>query len=340
VRNDRDVEAAATALSRDLLNMKIFGRGGRAYTQSAPPPPPQKSNDEETARMSEMAHFAAAIGAQSAEMPSASNAREFLEALGSNRIIELTGDKYYLSEWDPYDEKDPFDEKPKRSRNRTGGAPRLANGVSWSDDVHDGGEIVLNGIKNMTIRRAVYGDRGGAAGANPEIIVDPRYAYVFKFINCENITIENVTMGHSAGGYCVGGVLRFESSSRINITGTNMYGSGTIGLELADVTDMKVANSSIYECTDQIMSVMGGRNISFENSVFRNNQPSIYSNLISVGGTQNLSFSNCEFKDNVGKMFTVANQKISVSRSKFSGNTDNKAIANSSNVSFADCVFE
>ena len=62
-----------------------------------------------------------------------SNAREFLEALGSNRIIEMdyTGD-YNLSEWEFSDDL------------------KLAEGVRWSG-VFDGAELVLSGIKNLTI---------------------------------------------------------------------------------------------------------------------------------------------------------------------------------------------
>ena len=117
-----------------------------------------------------------------------------------------------------------------------------------------------------------------------------------------------------------------------------MYGCGTEGLALYDVSDMKVTNSTIYECTLSIMHMYGGRNIAFENCAFRDNQEYY---LVSVFGTENVTFLNCEFTFNSGQqMFNVNDTTISVSNSAFRGNNTDVPIQCSVNVKFINCVFD
>ena len=256
----------------------------------------------------------AVYGAEAADLQTitVSNAREFLEALGSNRIIEMdyTGD-YNLSEWEFSDDL------------------KLAEGVRWSG-VFDGAELVLSGIENLTISGE------GPEGANSHIIVNPRYAFVMKFENCSDIVIEGPMVGHSEGGSCEGGVFSFTDSSRITISYTEMYGCGTEGLTLSNVSGMKVTHSNIYNCTYYIMTVTGGKNIAFEDCMFMHNQEFT---LVNVSGTKNMSFSDCYFNDNQGKMFDVQNTTISVSNSSFNRNKTDSPIHGSNNVKFTDCEF-
>ena len=240
-----------------------------------------------------------------------SNAREFLEALGSDRIIEMdyTGD-YNLSQL---------------NRN----AISLAKGVSWSD-VFDGAELVLNGIKNLTIRG------GGPEGTRAEIIIDPRYAFVMTFENCSDIVLEEIRAGHSKAGECEGGVFRFTDSSRITINWTSMYGCGTEGLVLSNTSGVKVTDSSIVDCTYYIMTVTGGRNIAFEDCMFMDNKE--YT-LVNVSGTRDMSFKSCYFNDNQGKMFEIEGTTISVTDSSFNRNKNTPAIQDSVNVKFVNCEF-
>ena len=261
-----------------------------------------------------------------------SDSREFLEALGSDRIIEMAPGVYNLSQWDPILNNHPEQAPPYPGLGFLGEA-KLASGVTWQE-VFDGGELTLNGVKNLTIRG--WTARGGF-DESEGIVVDPRYAFVLKFVNCSDIVIENLKAGHSEGGYCDGGVFGFADSSRIEINRTEMYGCGTVGLELWDVSDMKVTDSWIYECTDAIMMVRGGKNIAFEECVFRHN----LSSWIGVFGTENMSFADCEIYGNSGyAMFGVNDTVISVSNSTFSGNATETPIQNSENVEFVNCVFE
>jgi len=249
---------------------------------------------------------------------SVSNARQFLGALGSDRIIEIKPGIYNLSELVPF----YYD----------GSEIQVSYEVYWKY-IGDGYELVLDGINNLTIRGA------GASGSNTtEIVVEPRYAYVLNFIESSNIVIENLKAGHTEGGYCSGGVFNFYNSSHISITGTYMYGSGAEGLTLTNVFDMNVTNSRIYECTYSIMTVANSRNIFFERCLFRDNQEF---DLINVYNTENLSFEDCEFRNNRGLgMFAVQDGEVFVRNSIFSGNITENPIESSSNVSFIGCEFE
>jgi hypothetical protein len=248
-----------------------------------------------------------------------SDAREFLEALGSNRIIEM---EY----WGDYN----LTEINYRSLT-------YQEGVGWSQ-VFDGEELVLSGVENLTIRG------GGPEGAKADIIVDPRYAFVLKFENCKNIVIEDVRAGHSEAGTCGGGVFGFENSSHITITGSEMYGCGTEGLALWNVDSVRVADSVIYECTYHIMTVEGGQNISFENCFFRENREF---DLVNVSDTKNMSFTNCTFSRNnchgtygYYNMFNVTGTTISVTDCIFVDNVTGEPIRDSANVIFSNCTFE
>jgi hypothetical protein len=235
-----------------------------------------------------------------------SNAHQFLEALGSDRIIEMAPGKYNLSEWDPILNNQP-EQTPPYPNLKNGVGPKLSKGVSWSDDPFDGGEIVLGGVKNLTIR-------GWGQDSPSTIIIDPRYSFVLKFVKCSDIVIESLTAGHSEGGFCMGGVFSFEDSSRITINSSNMFGCGTWGLELSNVSVMNVTNSRIYECTEGIMVISGGKNIAFDN---------------------------CEFIENVG-VVSVGETTVAISNSIFRDNKNESdyPIERSENVKFEKCTFD
>ena len=246
------------------------------------------------------------------------NAVEFLEALGSNRTIEMAPGKYNLSEWDPF------------LRNVDSQKPKLREGVTWEEQF-DGGELTLTGIKNLTIR-------GSGTPGSAQIIIDPRYSFVLSFEECANIVIHGLSVGHSEGGYCAGGVFQFSLSSQITISKTGMYGCGTEGLLLSGVSDMKVTDSQIYKCTYDIMTVSGGSNIAFEQCAFTDNEQ--YT-LINVNKTRNMSFSNCQFSNNRGgAMFNVDDTTVSVSHSTFSNNNVEDGVTNTYNVDFKSCTFK
>jgi len=165
--------------------------------------------------------------------------------------------------------------------------------------------------RNILIKEGVYKFKNGirieyaqnitikGMGNKPvELIVDNSMDYVTSFFCVENITIENLKVGHSGNiSSCDGGVFSFKIGSNIKVNNTHMYGSGTVGLELNKVSDMEVTNSSIYECSEKIMQLGGNEglaeNISFKNCLFQNNKGDV-----SLNSYSNVVFDGCEFRKN------------------------------------------
>jgi uncharacterized protein YaiE (UPF0345 family) len=284
--------------------------------------------------------------AAGAKTVTVSNSKEFLQALGSDTVIVMKPGIYNLSEWDATVVRGAYGVK-------------LQRGVSW-EEVFDGGELTLKGIKNLTIRAddtretmteqytlsemmnnlTIHAEDKGRV----KITVTPRYAFVLKFVNCSNITIEKVIAGHEEGGECVGGVFGFTNSSGINVNEVSMYGSGTEGLHLVDVLDMKVTDSEIYECTYYIMTIIRSRNVAFETCSFRENGGF---DMVNIASSDGVSFSGCRFDANTGegKMFRFFDENdeesknIKVENCRFTANSDQN-IAPNKKISFQNCNFE
>lgn len=245
-----------------------------------------------------------------------STAEEFINALGSNRKILLKEGVYNLSSVKLQDDSNKQ--------------------VYWKE-VYDGNELYLDGIRNLTIE--------GIGSVPTEIVIEPRYAYVLNFINSSNINISNIKAGHTDIGYCRGGVFTFEDSSDIYIDNTHMYGCGTEGLSFKSVVHAEITNSSIYECTYDIMSVQESINISFYNCVFRDNERF---DLVNISDTYGFSIDNSEFRSNdaksdqIGKysMFSVSSSdNVSVTNTKFINNTA-WVLSDTNDVIFENNTFE
>jgi hypothetical protein len=295
------------AMAETITEYRSFAAGDRTFEAE-----PDNAGDELQAQQAEAAILRV------------STAREFLEALGSDRTILMEPGEYLLSTWDPYYD---MHRRDARGFNKEVELP-MNSGVQW-DMANDGGELLLKGIKNLTIR-------GIREGGRVNIVVHPRYAWVMKFQDCMNIVMENIRAGHSEGGYCGGGVFIFVDSSLITLTNVSMYGCGTEGMQLHNVSDLTATNSSIFECTFYIMTVSDSKNIAFRSSLFNNNGDS---SLINVYDTENMSFDDCRFSNNLGTLFNV-HSPVSVSNSVLINNSRQEhQIQNSPNVSFTDCTF-
>jgi len=251
-------------------------------------------------------------GAQKVEEITVSTERELLAALGSNRRILLNEGVYNLTAAEP---------------------GFWGNADVYFEEYYDGPELTLCNVQNLTIESA--GD------TRSEIVCEPRYAYVMSFLDCTNIRIINIKIGHTEGGECSGGVLSFENSTGISIDNTDMYGCGTTGLYLYQSTDVNVAGSSIYGCTHLIMNIYGSSNIRFTNCVFRDNaggsvlksvsnftidacsflRNTDESRLFYLSETENVVVQNSEFVDNVAEKLIYNDKDEFEDSNRFENNT-------------------
>jgi len=191
-----------------------------------------------------------------------SNVREFLEAIAPNTTIELKKGIYNISH--------AIDVKNKY--------------IKWKNP-HDGYEPIIGPVENLTIK----------AENGTQILIEPRYAFVMSFENSRNILIQNVILGHTVEGGCLGGVLRFFKSDDIKIEKSILFGSGTEGLVLEEVNNFEFRNSTIRDCTDDLMTIKDSKNVLFENCTLKDTGQF---DLINISSSSGVTFSRCLIKNN------------------------------------------
>ena len=192
-----------------------------------------------------------------------SNEQEFITAIGPDRIIKLQPKLYNLS-------------KPT-GNNRY---------VDW-EQVHDGWQMIVKDVENLSIE--------GLGDKRVQIVVQPRYSFVLSFKNVRNLDLDNLDLGHTPEGYCVGGVIYLDNCNEVCIYDSRLYGCGTEGLRLTNVADFFFQDSSIEECTYSIMTIENSGRIDFENSLFINNREFDQINIIN---SSDVSFEGCEISGN------------------------------------------
>lgn len=216
-----------------------------------------------------VALFAAAGFCRAADMPvyEASNAMELLKAIGPDRIIQLTGTEYRLTECaDLPDAKNPY--------------------VRW-EDAYDGPELTVCDVSNLTIR--------GAGKTPAHLVIEPRYAYVVHFVNARNVALDNVRAGHTEIGYCLGGVLYFESGGNVRVSRSVLYGCGTEGLRLEGVKGFSCRETTVKECSYYIMTLLDSADVSFAGTVMTDNAEF---EGIRIAGCRNVLFDGCLIRRN------------------------------------------
>lgn len=196
------------------------------------------------------------------------NAKEFINALGSNKHIILNKNTYNISSQGNYSPNEK---------------------VSW-EEVYDGMELTLNSIENLTIE---------GSGKEPvEIVAEPRYAYIFRLNNCKGITFKNIKAGHTIipNKYeCEAGVLSITSSSSISISKCTLYGCGSEGVNAMHTNGLKMEDSIIEKCNLRVMDLFSCSDFIFKNSTFRNCK---YQDMFLFYNSKNINFDKCEIKEN------------------------------------------
>ena len=186
--------------------------------------------------------FGAVAGASPAKTDNVvrvSTVDEFLNAIAPDTVIELRSGTYDLSTAASYkgSSTNPF--------------------IVWNEVYDNGAELEIRGVQNLTIR--------GAGRDSTTISAVPRYANVIKFSNCQDVTVEGLTAGHTTEpGWCMGGVLRFENCERTAVKACGLYGCGIIGVWARECSDLTVTGCNIYECSYGAMDVDRCRNVRVE----------------------------------------------------------------------------
>lgn len=203
-----------------------------------------------------------------------STAGEFLKAIAPGVVIELAPGTYNLTEY-------------LREASDT-----ISDYVTRS--FTDGWQAELREVDRLTIR--------GAKDGKVEVVAEPRYSDVLYFNDCSDITIENITFGHTIEqGNCQGAVLAFDYCRKISLNDLDLYGCGTYGVVADHTVGIALKDCIIRECSYGIVDLLCS-NVVFEGCTFRDNGGF---DMLSLSGSF-AHFEGCTFTGNEGSNFLPA----------------------------------
>lgn len=185
------------------------------------------------------------------------------------------------------------------------------------------GKLELNGLENVTIRGT----------GSTRIVVDNGYEEILSVVNCKNITLEGLVMGHEIQPRqeeCNIGVLYIVNSS-VTISKCDIYGCGLVGIGGYNAT-IKMQDSIIRDCSYRILELTSGtytfQNCTFSGNgydvkdpakayaisaagslkeecvmvftdcIFSNNKPGNFVKCYKTGGGASYTLNNCTFSGN------------------------------------------
>lgn len=200
-------------------------------------------------------------------------AGEFLEAVAPGAVIELAPGTYNLTEY--------LREAPDTV------SDYVARGIT-----DDGWQAEIYSVEGLTLR--------GAKGGKIEVVAEPRYSDVLCFNGCTDITIENITFGHTVEqGNCKGTVLEFDDCRNIHLDGLDLYGCGTYGVAADRTAGLALKDCIVRDCSYGIIDLTSCDEAVLEGCTLRDNSGF---DMLSLNNAV-VFFNGCAFTGNSGDSF-------------------------------------
>ena len=213
-------------------------------------------------------------------------AEQFLNALGSNRNV-LVAKNTEINLTPILDDQSRFRTRYKMWMSDVSSGIEGGRETVVSEEVFDGRQLTLVNMKQLNIE----GEQ------NSRIVVEPRYAFCIRFVDCNQCTVSNLTIGHTVGGSCEGGVIGVKRGWRNVVIDCDLYGCGTYGLEIDGTNSFSLYSSNIHDCTYGIMLLRNSEAVHSTHCDFFNNKE--YA-LIESNGCVGTVFEDCRFFANHG----------------------------------------
>ncbi len=254
------------------------------------------------------------------------NVDEFLASIAPNTVIELSEGVYDLSKASDY---------AKYSQSKY---------YSWNSiDEEDGksAELVINEVRNLTIR--------GEGAGKTTIVAVPRDANVIAFNRCDNLTVSDLTAGHTVEptNRCAGGVLQMQSCINVNVDKCGLYGCGTIGVIGYSCEKLNVTDCDIYECSVGAIKVSACQDVIISSCDIHHHGTrtanSIAEHLFNVIESTAFTVYNCMIHDNRidGLLYNRNSDQVSLLSNKIAKNEINDVFIFEQNGAIVDgCSFE
>lgn len=220
------------------------------------------------------------------------NAHDFIKAIGPDRTIEIAS-KTPLNITDELEKmiaSGEIHEGPTYYDVETAG--EVNEKLTYTSNF-DGNGLQVRNCDGLTIK-------GKGKGAT--LLASPRYVNVMEFINCNFLNIENVTMGHTDGGYCDKGVVEFDGCLEVTINNSDFFGCGTEGFVFESCNRVTVNNSVVHDCTYYTMHVKDCTQVRFNDCTFSKNREF---SQINIFGSDDVCFTGCLFDSLEGELFNL-----------------------------------
>lgn len=169
---------------------------------------------------------------------------------------------------------------------------------AWEAASENGFELRISNADGLTIL--------GMGRNETTLLAEDRYANVLSFNGCQNVSVSALTAGHSpAPGYCSGGVLFFANCVGVLVENCGLFGCGSIGVWAMNCSDVNIALTRIYECSDCAVYTDGCRSVQvldceIDHNGWKNEYPA--SCLFQVYGGDGFSVADCSIHDNVADL--------------------------------------
>ena len=198
---------------------------------------------------------------------------QLIDALGPNRIIRLSPGDYNLS-------------KVRESSHE----------FMSIEPEFDGPQIILHNLRNTEF---------SCEGPNPaHLYVEPRYTYPLYLSDCEGVRLRNLRFGHlPEPGECIGGVAKIVRSRTIDLNECDLYGCGTVGLDLEQAENVLVSSSLIRDCNQAFATIEGCRDVVLHHCTLRNNA---VNTGFTVSNSDNIRIVDTVIRDNTKNPYFAA----------------------------------
>lgn len=180
---------------------------------------------------------------------------------------------------------------------------------------------MLQNVKNLTIR--------GSGKVSTTLECGPRSASVINLKNCENVTLEDFTAGHTLElGQCSSGVIYLQNCTGTDMNRLGIYGCGMIGLQAADSKDISLADSDVYDCSSSAAEIISCEDVSISGTRIYRIGSEEYGGYtyFDISISQNVTVENCEISDSsLMTLAIVSGSTVQMKGNLFSNNRTQQA---------------
>jgi len=132
------------------------------------------------------------------------------------------------------------------------------------------------------------------------ILVRPSDGWVLTFEGARDLTLEGLALGHAESGGCGAGVLRLVGCEGVRIESCDLFGSGTVGVELEVSSGVTLASSVIRDCATGAVHATESGGLSLQSCDLRDN--AAYP-LFGFSACEAVSIEGCAISGNRGETF-------------------------------------